>query len=549
MQGTGNVEEFERKQSQCLAFAQAFTQVKDNPLISVDAMDYVKEHSGIEEIVTGAMKGDDKDVENVIKGIAQGIEWHKKMYGTEPSESQLIEMGSVLSCYANNTPTKNKIGTDDFTITESVDFVGTKTDNISILPYMMVLSSLTALMTISSHFCNSVPAMGATDKMTIYELFEEVGANPYGITEGQKIDGSYDGGLSNTARVVKSIEPADGIVKTFTAELDFPILPNKVYLYVNKRKVAADSGAGNLNMIGDGTIKKDGTKIQITASSINYWNTGTSKSTLSVTFAGAVPAALEIAFKTETNVEEYPAFVGETKYNTKAFDVTSSANMIRTGITHQAVLKSLRNYKMNVKDIAFSRLGQIMNADTDKHRLSLIRWVAEAATIKESFSTTIDTSRNELEQWARVGDKMSEASFQMSQNTDGKATINNWIVDAKAKLFFEKLGKVYFTKSPISNRPEVANQPHFVGTFHTGEKIWYDPNITLEAGEKGKMLGVGKGTKISHCPVVTGVVTPALPVIHGKTGDMAHRCTMYEENINDITPEAYEYTAVITFVA
>jgi hypothetical protein len=399
----------------------------------------------------------------------------------------------------------------------------------------MTIAALLPLITIAPQFCHTVGAPLATDKLTVYELFEMIGSNPYGLTEGTDINGQYDGELSNASRIVAADEAADGVEVTFTEEPAFPIVKNKVFLYVNKRRIAKDNGAGSFQLIGTGVITDAGATCTISSSTITYKTgaAGSETSTISVTFGAAIPSGLEVWFGTETDVENYPAFVSETKYETRGFDLYSSPNILRTGITLQATLKAMRNHKLSPKDMAFSRLVTICAADVDREAIRRINKFREGV---QTFDKKLNANLNAYEQWARIRETLNQMDLNMAQNTNGASGMQSVLIDKNLKLLFKNMGSPYFKIASSANNPALTKQPHYFGEFE-GYKLFYSP---LNAANEG--TGIGRGERISECSSVMGSVTPPLPHQHGVQTDLAKRCTLYQEKINDQPPEARKYT-------
>jgi hypothetical protein len=507
---------------------------------SDEDMGFLLDETMVQESVAN-VGGDEQDYKNMLTELYWAVDYHRELYGHDPSPGQMAAVGSAIAAFKEWDELKNlrTDGGDGQIIAESVANVGSTTENFNIVPQFMTIAALLPLITIAPQFCHSVGAPFATDKLTVYELFEMIGSNPYGLTEGTDINGQYNGELSNTGRLVNADETADGIIATFTEEPAYPITKNKVFLYVNKRRIAKDNGAGTFVLTGDGKITDAGATIGITTSAIVYATgaAGSETSTISVTFDGAVPSGLEVWFGVETDVEDYPAFVSETKYETRGFDLYSSSNIIRTGITLQAVLRAMRNHKIQLKDMAFSRLLTIVAADVDREALRRINKFREGT---QDFDQTLVTGLNAYEQWSRIRETLNLMDHNMAQNTDGASGMIAVLIDTNLKLLFKNMGSKWVNLAKTANNPALTKQPHYFGDFEN-YKLFYSP---LNAANEG--TGIGRGTRISECATVLGSVTPPLPHQHGTQTDLAKRCTLYQEKINDQPPEARKYTMKLT---
>ncbi|MFH2132078.1 MAG: hypothetical protein ABIK68_17005, partial [bacterium] len=533
-----DLQRFEKEQAEFQSVVTGFLVEGLNPRGSEQDFVQLRDGSIIPDIVT-SVGGDEKDIKNLVTELYGAIAMHRKIYGRDPSPDQLAAVGSALSAFTNwdvlkakKTDGSGKYGI----IAEAVDNVATYEGNIHIVPQFMTIAGLIPLLTISPQFCHSVGAPLATDKVTVYELFEMVGANPYGVTVGTDINGLYNGDLSNTSRIKAVDETPNDVLVTFTSEPAYPIKKYKVFLYVNKRKIAVDNGSGSFNLIGDGTIKDDGTKVTLSSSTIAYatGSAGSETSTISVTFGAAIATGIPVWFGMETDVENYPAFVSETKYETRGFDLHSAANIIRTGVTLQAVLRTMRNHKLQLKDIAFSRLLQIVAADRDRETLRRINMFREGVQTFDKKLT--NTGENAYEQWARVRETMNLLDRNMMEATDGASGVVAFLLDKNWLLLFKNMGSKYVKVAPTANNPELVNQPHYFGEFE-GYQLFFNPgNASNEA------TGIGKGKRISECAAVLGTVTPPLPHQHGVDVDLSKRCTLYQEVLNDQPPRAFDYT-------
>lgn len=536
------LETFEKQQEAYAAIVKPLLTPDINPMESDEDFDYLRGKAAgadgndsvviAESVMNDKVQGDERDTRLLYASIHEAIKMHREVYFDDPTQEQMAAIGGVISNFPKFWEEQGREKSEKI-IQEALEYVGTESSVISVIPQFMTIATLIPLLSISYQFCHSLGTK-PTDKLTVYELDELVGSNPYGITEGTSINGLYDGEMSNTCRISDSAETANGTdVVTFTATLTYPIVAGKVRLVVNKRPIAIDNGSGVFNLSGDGTIDDSGTQVTIASSSVTYWDN--TNAIISVTFGAAIPAGLKVWFIHDTDVEGYPDYVSETKYSTRSFDLFSSSNIIRTGVTLQSVLKSMRNMKLHLKDIAFSRLLAIVVADIDREVLRRINRMATGTKTFDKKLSTL-THSDEQTQWARIREQMLEGDEEVRARTDGKGAMHSWLVDDNLKLHFLKTGKRYFKKSPNADNPKLANQPHFLGEFDDKHRIFYNPGNAANTG-----TGIARGDKISNCAAVLGTVTPPMPHQHGETGDLAKRCTLYSENFADQPPEAYKY--------
>lgn len=512
-----------------------------NPFNSEVDMQALLDETTIQESVA-RVGGDEQDVKNMVTELYMTMNWYRKLYGEDPSPGIMAAIGANITAFEDWENLKNlkTDGGNGQIIAEAVEYVGSTTLNFNIVPQFMTIAALLPLVTIAPQFCHSVGAPLATDKLTVYELFEMVGSNPYGITEGTDINGTYTGELSNTSRIIDCDEsPATGSNPTFTEEPQYPICKNKVFLYVNKRKIAKDNGAGSLVLIGDGKITDAGVTVTISSSTVTYKTgaAGSETSAISVTFGANIPVGLEVWVEVETDVENYPAFVSETKYETRGFDLYSSANIVRTGLTLQAVLKAMRNHKISLKDVAFSRLLTIVAADIDREAIRRINKFREGS---KTFDKKLEAGLNAYEQWSRIRETLNDMDYTMSAGNNGASGLIALLIDSNLKLLFKNMGTKWVNLATTANNPALVNQPHYFGEFE-GYKLFYNPGQTANEG-----TGIGRGSRISECASILGSVTPPLPHQHGVQTDLAKRCTLYQEKINDSPPEARKYSMKLT---
>ena len=399
------------------------------------------------------------------------------------------------------------------------------TDGIIMRDRMIALVLPVMLQQISSNMVSFIP--GQFNQSEIFRIHRQTASDWAGVAKGTRLRQNYTiqyGSMDLRQGPTSATKVGNGAIVLFTWDPSatlvnggfagvYPIRKKSIKILLDRNIVAADDGNGNF-VSTSGVLAASGNSISYATGAV------------SVTFAAAPAAGIEVQFAFDIDIEASPSLIPAINHEMEAKVLYPHQAAIAGNTSLQTLWNMRREMNLNTDSMAMLAMRNVLAADKDRKHLRDLRYYASGSV---TFNGKYPAGPNlSVAEWnASILPTLLQIDSNFQANTQYSGLVGI-IADTKSSVFFKSLGINYEPPPNYRNIP----QPHYAGRIFGLFDLYVDPYAP-----DYKCVCFAKGTDLCQSAYIAGDAVPAMAFKHAiLQSDLRYHNTLWELAYRDLQP-------------